>query len=181
GSLAWVEPVYVLFFISSFVLFRGGHIKKSAACAAAAILSQKSGFLVLPIILIDELWTNGPRRIRRLAPFLLSPLPAFLVQAGLCAHLGDPWGTLKIIKTVKGEASFQFPFQGFLRGFLSSEQWFRGHFWLRKAAMAFCALFYLGVLAAAWRQRSRLDRGLIAWLGVVLLFNSSLGGDAGYV
>jgi hypothetical protein len=181
GSLALVEPVYVVFFITSFLYFRTGQIKKSAACAAAAILTQKSGFLILPIILIDELCTNGPRRMRRLAPFILSPLPTFLVQAGLCAHLGDPLGTLKIMQAAKGDAGFQLPFQGFLRGFTSSEQWFRGHFWLRKAAMAFCASFYLGILAAAWRRRSRLDRGLIAWLGVVLLFNSFLGGDAGYV
>ena len=180
GSMALVEPIYVLCFLASIFYYRAGKIRMSAACAAAAILAQKSGFLLLPIVLIDELWANGLGRIRRLTPFLFSPVPAILLQARLCAFYGDPRATLDVMRALNNGESFQLPFQAFLAGLLSREQWFHGDFWLRKIGLASCASFYLGVFAAAWRRRSTLDRGLIAWLGAVLLFNMSLGGSSGY-
>ncbi len=179
GSAAMVESVFLLVWLACLLFWKKGELSKAAACAAVAMLTQKSGFLLVAIIALCEFRRGGLRGLRRLWPFALSFAPAALMQVYLGAVFHDPWVSFRIMSDINGPA-FQLPFQGFMEGLLSPTQWYHGHFWLRKFLLASSCIFYVLLLAAAWRRRARLEFSLIAWLGVVLLFHGSLGGIRSY-
>lgn len=176
GSLGFAEPLFVLLFLGAFERFLAEETGKSVFLGSLAVVAQKMGILLLPVLGLTLFWREGKSGLKRLAPYLLCLLPLLFLQGYLYAAFGDPLANVRIQRELVADSFLCFPFQDFLAGLFSPRQIFSGHFWLRKALIASSALFYVLVLAWAWRRRRAGLEPLIAWLGVVLLFYSSVGG-----
>jgi len=173
GSLAFVEPVFLCAVLAAALAAVEDRPLLAAAAGAAAMLSQKSGFLV-PLIAGLIVWE---RRGRLDARWLLALAVPALAQAGLQAYLwrvyGDPLINVKATRATFGGSLFAIPFSAFLRGIFTPSVF--GGAW-RRAAVGAGGLAYLVIAAAAWRRRSPAERPLLIWLGAVIAFHFSLDG-----
>jgi len=173
GSLAFVEPVFLCAVLAAVAAAVEDRPWTAAFAGAAAVLSQKSGFLV-SVIAVLTAWERRPRFDARWLPAVAVPA---LALGGLQGYLwllyGDPLANLKATRISFGGSLFSFPFSAFLRGIVEPSPF--GGAW-RRASIAPGAAAYLAIGAAAWRRRAPEERPLLIWLGVVLAFYFSLGG-----
>ena len=173
GSLAFVEGLYACLLLGCVLALRRGRVPLACALGAAFALTQKSGFLLAPILLLGF----G----RRSLPVLAAAAAAgAALQLYLWRAFGDPLINLETHRRIFGGAYFGLPFAGIAQGLLSSESPFAGLFAARKAYIALETLFYAGAFAWALRRPKADERPLLAWLGCALLFYSCLTGAAGF-
>jgi hypothetical protein len=173
GSLTFVEPVFLCAFLAAVLAVLEDRPWTCACAAAAALLAQKSGFLVLPILLALRLERRGWAGLRAFSPCLLSPLPLAALQLYLWRVFGDPFVNLHVQRDIFGGALFGLPLAAFVRGAITPSP-LGGP--LHRALFALSGASYLAVAAAAWRRGRREERPLLAWLLVVLACHFSLSG-----
>jgi hypothetical protein len=181
STLAFVESVFACLFIGTVISLQKGWTKSAVALAGLTIVTQKSGILILPTILLFLVWRNGLRGLRQFAPFVSCLIPVLLLQGYLYYLFDDPLANVHALRQPGAYPElFALPFTAMISGLLDHDQIFRGHFWLRKSLLALSLSFYVTCFAAYWIRPSRFERLLIVWLGVVLLFNLSLAGHWAY-
>lgn len=160
GGLGFVEPLLVASVLLAVLSVLEDRPAPLALACAAAVLTQKSGFLVPVIAVLMD---------RRKWAVALVPagLAVALLQGYLLFAFGDLFINLKVQREVFGGALFGVPFLAFARGAVSPSA-FGGA--LRCAAIAASGVFYL---AACWKA----PRALRPWLWSVCGFFFCLGGD----
>ncbi len=172
GSLSFVEPVFLCAVLAAVIAAVEDRPGLAAAAGAAAVLSQKSGFLV-PGIAVLVAWDRGRFDRRWLAALVVPALAQAALQGYLWRLYGDPLINVKVTRATFGGAFFGVPFSAFLRGIVTPSAF--GGAW-RRAAIALSGFGYLALTGAAWRRGAAEERPLLIWLGVVLAFYFSLGG-----
>jgi hypothetical protein len=173
GSLALVESTYVCLLLACILAFQRGKTGWAAVWAALAVITQKSGFLLVPILAV----TAKPRR-RALLPVISALAATAALQAYLWWLFGDPFTNARVSRAVYGGENgwFGVPFAGFIRSLLDSGTMFRGMFWQRKFVIVLEAAFYVtALLGALIRYQPRMTV-FTSWLGMVLLFYAALTG-----
>jgi hypothetical protein len=173
GSLALVESTYVCILLAFFLSFKRDWPILAALFAALTMLTQKSGFLILPILIF------AARPLKRaIFPFISAIVAAVVLQMYLWWLFGDPLMNIKAQSAAFGSGSgfFGLPFAGYLKGLLSSGNLFSGLFWTRKIIIFIETAFYIGTILWAWRNTSQRMSLLTVWLSIVLLFYASLTG-----
>lgn len=181
SSLAFTEPLMVLCAVSAFSAFRRGNLWESSIWLGCASVTQKHAILMLPILAITHLATQGWRRLPSLAPLLFSLVPLAGLQAYLYFNFGDPLANLGEAQKAFAGPVLDWPLATLVAGTLSPTQLFEGHFWLRKAMILLSTLFYTGILISVLRRRERRQRALLIWLACMFAFSSSLAGPWGYL
>ncbi len=173
GSLALAESIFVCLLLACILTLQRGKTGWAALFAALAVLTQKSGFLLLPILL----FAAKPRR-RALLPCTSAIAAAAALQLYLWWLFGDPLINVRVVTATfgDGEGIIGFPFAGFITWMLDSSRLFQGMFWQRKFVIVLEATFYIGVLSWALLRYSPHMTVFIGWLGIVLLFYASLSG-----
>ncbi len=175
GTLAFVEAVYVCAFLACVLAFVRGRTGWAALFAALVVLSQKSGLLVVPLLIMIA----KPRR-RALAPCLSALAAAAALQVYLWHVFGDPLINMKTHREIFGGSYFGLPFFALVRGLFDSSSPFRGLFWTRKAVILVDAAFYVGIFAWACRRAPEKLRPFMFWLGICLVFYASLTGASAF-
>ncbi len=178
GSLAFVEPLYVLLFAGAVCLQLRGRRGWALTAAAAAMVTQKSGLLLLPILAFGDGALRRPGRARAVLGYAAAAVPAALLQAWLWRLFGDPLVNVHIHERIFGGAYFGWPLAAFFSWLANPAQPFRGLLLARKAAIAASLLFY--ALPLSWGLRRKRLRPLAVWLMVVLGFNASLTGVSAF-
>ena len=173
GSLAFVEPVFLCAFLAAVLAALEDRPWACAGAVAAVLLAQKSGFLVLPVLLALRLERRGGAGLRAFWPCLLALLPLAALQLYLWRVFGDLFVNLHVQRDIFSGALFGVPFAAFARGAFTPSP-LGGP--LHRALFALSGASYLAVAAAAWRRGRREERPLLAWLLVVLAFHFSLAG-----
>lgn len=180
GSLAFVEPVFALCFISAMGFFLAGKRGPAIAAASLTLLAQRTGVLILPVFFLS-LWKGSPRRaLREFAPYLLALLPVAGLQLYFWRVFGDPFINVTTHHRVYGGSYLSVPFRSLLLGLLETRSALPGLFWARKAMMLGSILFYAGTWAWCARSRRAGETPLLAWLGMFALPALLLSGDWGY-
>jgi hypothetical protein len=144
------------------------------------MITQKSGVLLLPILLLVHVRQHGVGRLASLLPYSLSLVPLLSLQLYLFLLFGDPLVNVQAHKKIFSDAYFTVPFRSMLAGLSAPDQVFVGHLWLRKMLIGGSCLGYVWIFASSWLRRSPATAALQIWLGVVLVFNLSLRGMWGY-
>lgn|GEM_PF-1206101 len=176
GSLNFVEPVFVCLFLAAFDRFLAEDMAWAVVFASLVMVTQKSGFLILLVMLAVLVGRHGPRGLRMFLPYLASVLPLALMQGYLGLRFHEFWINLRVQREIFGGPLLQLPGVALARGLFSSTWPFPGPVRLRRELLAASVGFYAAVLAASWvRLRSR-QWALVCWLGVVLAFNLCLAG-----
>jgi hypothetical protein len=173
GSLGLVESTFVCFLLAAVLATLRGKLGWAALFAALTALTQKSGFLVVPILLV----LARPHR-RAWVPCLGAIAGLASLQGYLWWRFGDPLVNLRTTSRVfsGGGELFAIPFSGFVRWMLAPDSPFRGLFWERKVAVVLETAPYLGTVAWVGLHRPPRALPLAAWSGGVLLFYASLSG-----
>lgn len=174
GSLAFVEPVYVCLFIATMLCHLSGKRAWAMALAGLVLVTQKSGFLILPIMLLTDPGLRQAPRWRALLPYAAALAPVALLQAYLWSLYGDPLVNVHAQQRVFGGTFFGWPGRAFAASLLDPGQPFRGLLGLRKLTITASLLFYAGALAVSWPRRTSRTFPLMVWLGVVLAFTLCL-------
>jgi len=169
GSLALVESTYVCLLLACFLTFHRGKTGWAALFAALAMITQKSGFLLLPILA----FTATPRR-RALLPCISAIAAATALQLYLWWLFGDPLINAKVHRSAFGGEWFGFPFAGFIKWMLDSRSPFQEMFWQRKIITVLEMSFYIAVLFWSLLRYSSRMTLFTVWLGIVLLFHAFL-------
>ncbi len=164
GGLGFVEPILVCSAMLGVLAVLEKRPWTLAVACAAAVLTQKSGFLV-PVIAALMLEKKALQR-RWILALLPSIAVAALLQLYLYAAFGDFIINMKVQREVFGGALFGVPFYAFVRGVFSPSA-FGGP--LRCAAIAASGAFYLAACARA-------PRVLRPWLWTVCGFFFCLSG-----
>jgi hypothetical protein len=178
GGLAFVEPVFVCAALAAVVAALEDRPWSCAAACAAALLAQKSGFLIPLIVFLIRLDAKGAKGLRRFAPVLLAALAPAALQLYLWRAFGDPLINVAVERAHFGGALFGVPFSAYLGGVLAGGG-FAGP--ERRALLAACGAAYLAAAAFGWRRAGRAERPLLIWLGVVLAFFFCLGGPFAFL
>lgn len=173
GSVAMVESTYLCALIGCVLAVHHGRVGWAAALAAVTVLSQKSGFLLLPALVL------GARpRARALWPVLAAVAAAAILQGYLWWRFGDPFVNARAARDVFGNEGgwFAIPFAAFVKWMLEPGSLFADLYWPRKAIIVLEAACYVGLLVWAIRRWSPRLTLLVCWLGTVVLFHSLLKG-----
>lgn len=169
GSLAFVEPVFSLCFVSAMGFFIAGRRGPAVAAAALAILAQRTGVLILPVFLLS-LWKGSwTRAARDFAPYLAALLPVAALQLWFWRAFGDPFINVSTHHRVFGGSYVSVPLRSMLLGLLETRSALPNLFWTRKLMMLGCLAFYAGTWAWCRRERRAEERPLLAWLGLFVL------------
>jgi hypothetical protein len=177
GGMAFVEPVFVCAALAAVLAVLEDRPWACAASCAAALLAQKSGFLV-PLIVLSIRWdAKGASGLRRFAPVLLAALAPAALQLYLWRVFGDPLINVAVERAHFGGALFGLPFGAYLSGVLGGG--YAGP--ERRLAIALCGAAYLAAAAAGWRRGRRAERSLLIWLGAALAFYFSLAGPLAFL
>jgi hypothetical protein len=174
GSLALVESTYVCLLLACILTFQRGQNGWAALWVALTVITQKSGFLLLPILAVA-----AKHRWRALLLPLTSAVATIAaLQLYLWWLFGDPLINTSISRTVFGGENgwFGIPFAGFIRWMLDPGSMFQGVFWPRKFVIVLEAAFYVTTLLGALVRYSPRIAVFTGWLGIVLLFYASLTG-----
>lgn len=173
GSLAFVEPVFLCAALAAVLGALDRRPVPTAAAAAAAMLAQKSGVLVLPVA-AAAVWSRRGRLERRdLAPLAASLIAPAALQGYLWAVFGDPLVNVRVQRDIFGGALFGVPLAGFVRGALTPSPLGNP---LHRALVVLSFAFYAAAAAAGARRGRREERPLLAWLAIVLAFHACLAG-----
>jgi hypothetical protein len=178
GGMAFVEPVFVCAALAAVVAALEDRPWACAGACAAALLAQKSGFLVPLIVILIRRDAKGAAGVRRFAPVLLAALAPAALQVYLWRVFGDPLINVAVERAHFGGAFFGLPFSAYLAGVFGAS--FFGGLEVR-ASVALCGAFYVGSAAAAWRRDRRVERPLLIWLAAVLAFYFSLQGGLAFL
>lgn len=173
GSLALVESTYICLLLACVLTLQRGKYGWAALFAALTMITQKSGFLILPILV----FAARPRR-RALLPIVCAIAAAAALQLYLWWLFGDPLINARANETVfsGGKGWFGFPFAGFIKWMLDPGTPFQGMFWQRKFVIVLETTFHLAVLLCALLRYSQRMTVFTVWLGIVLIFFASLAG-----
>ena len=191
GTLVFLEPLLLCLALAACCAFVEGRWARMSLYIALALLTQEIGFLIPIVFLIVKVADLCGDKRRRPTTLLLGErifalalaaalLPWLALQYYLYRAFGDPFVAFRAHRAFWTGPAFQWPLQAIVSGLLSGEQIFQSNFWLRKAMIALSLGAYAAIWISSWRYRDREDRLLLAWLGVVLLFNLSLGGYWAY-
>lgn len=169
GSLVLVESTYVCLLLACMLAFQRGKTGWASLFAALAVITQKSGFLLLPILAL----TATPRR-RAVMPCISAIAAIIGLQLYLWWLFGDPLINAKVHRSAFGGEWFGLPFAGFITWMLDPRSPFRELFWQRKLITVLEMSFYVFILCwSLFRYSSRMTLFTV-WLGIVLLFHASL-------
>lgn len=174
GGLSFVEPLYLCLLIAAFDCALQGRVPAAVLLGGLAAVTQKSGFLVLPI-LAAAAWLRDAHGRREAPYYALCLVPLAGLAVYFAVLFRDPLMLTRVQGEVYAGSVWAPPFWSVFRGLVDPVQMFRGDFWLRKALIASSVLFYTVVFVWAWRRRDYVSRPLLAWLGVVLTFVVCLG------
>jgi hypothetical protein len=179
SSLALVEPLFVALFSGAVWATLRSRFGLAAGLTAAALVTQKSAAVLLPLVLLVlELRRHRLRRLRRLWPFLLAPLPLVALQVYLGVACGDPLVNLRAqsqVFTSGGQRLLALPGTALAQGLLTGEPVYRAAAPWVAAALVFALL---GLWAAVRTQEAR---PFAVWLGAILLFHLALAGPWAYL
>lgn len=180
GSLAFSESVLVCLALAAFDRFETGRTFQAVFLTGLALITQKSGFLLLLVFLCSLIARFGRAGLWKFGVYLWSLVAPALMQVYFYLLFGELWINVRIQREIFAASIFRLPFESMIRGLGSPTQIFQGQFWLRKAAIGLSCLFYTGVLALSYKRLPKKDWPLIFWLAVVLIFHLSLGGIWAY-
>jgi len=178
GGMPFVESLFLLTATAAIVAALEDRPWLCAAAAGAAMITQKSGFLIPLIVVLIRLDARGRGGLRRFAPLLLAGAPPLLLQLYLWSAFGDPLMNVGVERAHFGGAFFGLPFAAYLKGIVDAS-YFGGV--ERRLAVAACGAFYLLAAAVGWRRGRRVERPLLIWLVVVLAFYFSLDGALAFL
>lgn len=179
GSLAFVEPLFAALFIAAVRYHVAGRAAAAAAAAGLAIVAQKTGVLILPVLVLGGWKGSWGRTLRASLPYAAALLPLAALQVYLLAAFGSASINFETHRRVYGGDYLALPFSSLVRGLLEPVSALPGLFWTRKLMTLGSVLFYSSWLWA-WRRREPEEAPLLAWLGVVMLFAVCLSGPWGY-
>ncbi len=180
GSLAFVEPLFVCLFTATMAFFVAGRRNAAIVAAALTVVTQKSGILLLPVLMLS-LWNGSLKStIRAGWPYLAALVPAAALQTYLWLAFSDPTINFATHRRVFGGSYLTFPFLSIISGLNETRSALPGLFWTRKLMTLGSVVFYAGTWVWCWRRRTPEETPLLAWLGVVTVFVLSLAGSWGY-